>query len=63
MVTSLVKAVKELSCSFTTMDDKISAIDDKFSAIDESVAKYRRELDHVKKKQNDDSWDLRKYFF
>ena len=53
MMTSLVKAVKELSCSFTTMDDKVSAIDDKFSAIDESIAKYRRELDQIKKKQND----------
>ena len=50
MMTSLVKVVKEMSGSFTEISEKISAMNDKVSAIDESVAKYRRELDQVKKK-------------
>ena len=60
MMTSLFKLVKEMGGRFKElvgriqlMSDKMSAMNDKFSAIDESVAKYRRELDQVKKKQND----------
>ena len=52
MLTSIFKQLKKLD-QLPNMRDEIQLLNDHVSAIDESVSTYRRELEQVKKKQND----------
>ena len=53
MLVSLLNQLKKMEAKTDSMRDGIQLLNDRVSAIDESVSTYRRELDQVKKKQND----------
>ena len=52
MLTSIFKQLEKLD-QLPNMRDEIQLLSGCVSAIDESVSTYRRELDQVRKKQND----------
>ena len=53
MLISVLNQLKKMDAKTDSMRDGIQLLNDRVSAIDESVSTYRRELDQVRKKQND----------